>query len=44
MSWTRYAAPQRFYPLAGRVIPWCAGLALVLAPLAAAAALRIAVE
>ena len=30
MSWTRYAAPQRFYPLAGRVIPWCAGLALVL--------------
>ena len=31
MSWSRYAAPQRFYPLAGRVIPWCTGLALVLA-------------
>ena len=30
MSWTRYAAPQRFNALAGRVIPWCAGLALVL--------------
>ena len=31
MSWTRYAAPQRFYPLAGRAIPWFAGLALLLA-------------
>ncbi len=30
MSWTRYAAPQRFYPLAGRAIPWFAGLALLL--------------
>jgi heme exporter protein C len=31
MTWTRYAAPQRFYPLAGRIVPWCAGLALLLA-------------
>ena len=30
MSWTRYAAPQRFYPLAGRAVPWFAGLALLL--------------
>jgi heme exporter protein C len=30
MSWTRYAAPQRFYPLAGKMIPWFAGLALLL--------------
>ena len=21
MSWTRYAAPQRFYPLAGALMP-----------------------
>jgi heme exporter protein C len=30
MSWTRYAAPQRFYPLAGTMVPWFAGLALLL--------------
>jgi heme exporter protein C len=30
MSWTRYAAPQRFYPLAGKAIPWFAALALLL--------------
>jgi len=30
MSWTRYAAPQIFHPLAGRAVPWFAGLALVL--------------
>lgn len=31
MNWTRYAAPQSFYPLAGRLIPWCFGLGLLLA-------------
>ncbi len=31
MSWTRFAAPQRFHALAGRMIPWFAGLAAVLA-------------
>jgi heme exporter protein C len=30
MSWTRYAAPQLFYPLAGKMIPWFAALALLL--------------
>jgi heme exporter protein C len=30
MSWTRYAAPQSFYPLAGKMIPWFAALALLL--------------
>jgi len=27
----RYAAPAVFYPLAGRLVPWCAGVAIVLA-------------
>jgi heme exporter protein C len=30
MSWTRYAAPQSFYPLAGKMMPWFAALALLL--------------
>ena len=30
INWFKYAAPQRFYPLAGHVIPWCGGLAAVL--------------
>jgi heme exporter protein C len=30
MSWTRYAAPQTFYPLAGKMVPWFAVLAVVL--------------
>ena len=30
MSWTHYAAPQRFYPLAGRALPWFAVAALLL--------------
>ena len=30
MSWTRFAAPQRFYPLAGRAIPWFYALAALL--------------
>jgi heme exporter protein C len=29
-SWTRFAAPQRFYPLAGKAVPWFAGLAILL--------------
>ncbi len=29
-SWTRFAAPQRFYPLAGKAVPWFAGLAVLL--------------
>lgn len=28
--WTRYAAPQQFYPLAGRLAPWFAGGAALL--------------
>jgi len=28
-TWTTYAAPSRFYALAGRVIPWCWALAVV---------------
>ena len=27
--WLRYASPARFYPLAGRMLPWFAALALV---------------
>ena len=30
-SWLRFAAPQQFYPLAGRMAPWFAGAAAVLA-------------
>jgi heme exporter protein C len=30
-QWYAYAAPQRFYPLAGRLIPWFAGAAAFLA-------------
>ncbi|MEY4863191.1 MAG: hypothetical protein RLZ51_1286 [Pseudomonadota bacterium] len=30
MNLFRYAAPQSFYPLAGRLLPWFAGLATVL--------------
>lgn len=29
INWYRYSAPHAFYPLAGRLIPWFAGLALV---------------
>jgi len=31
INWFAYAAPQRFYTLAGRMIPWFAAAALVLA-------------
>jgi heme exporter protein C len=29
--WSYFAAPQRFYPLAGRLVPWCAAVAVALA-------------
>ncbi len=30
INWIKYAAPQRFYPLAGAAIPWFGALALML--------------
>jgi heme exporter protein C len=30
INWFKYAAPQRFYPLAGRAVPWFAALAVLL--------------
>jgi heme exporter protein C len=30
-NWSHFAPPQRFYALAGRAVPWCAGIAAVLA-------------
>ncbi len=30
INWFKYAAPQRFYSLAGRVVPWCWAVAAVL--------------
>ena len=42
INWFKYAAPQRFYPLAGRVIPWCGALALLLTVLGLALGLLIA--
>lgn len=29
-NWFRYSSPQAFYPVAGKMIPWCAVAALVL--------------
>ena len=31
VTWTTFAAPSRFYALAGALVPWCWALALVLA-------------
>jgi heme exporter protein C len=31
MNWLKYSSPQAFYPLAGRMLPWFAGAAAVLA-------------
>ena len=31
INWFKYAAPQRFYPLAGRAVPWFSALAALLA-------------
>ncbi len=30
LRWSHYAAPQRFYPLAGKAVPWFAALAALL--------------
>lgn len=30
INWFKYAAPLRFYPLAGRLLPWCYALAALL--------------
>lgn len=30
MIWSKYSAPQAFYPLAGRLIPWFAAVAVIL--------------
>lgn len=30
MNWFRYSSPQALYPLAGKIIPWCAAAALAL--------------
>src|SRR5512135_2425166 len=30
INWFKYSSPQTFFPLAGRVMPWFAGLALIL--------------
>lgn len=27
--WTRFASPARFYPLAGKLVPWCFGAAVL---------------
>lgn len=31
MNWFKYSAPQTFYPLAGKAVPWFLGIAAVLA-------------
>lgn len=30
INWFKYAAPQRFYALAGHIVPWCSALAVLL--------------
>ena len=42
INWFKYAAPQRFYPLAGRVISWCSVLAVLLTLLGLCLGLLIA--
>ena len=31
MNWLKYSSPQTFYPLAGKMVPWFMGVAVVLA-------------
>ena len=31
INWFKYASPATFYPLAGKLVPWCYGLAALLA-------------
>ncbi|MGQ0656559.1 MAG: heme ABC transporter permease CcmC [Chromatiales bacterium] len=42
INWVRYAAPNAFYPLAGRMIPWFASLAAIFAAAGLYAAFFIA--
>jgi len=42
MNWFKYAAPQRFYPMAGTLIPWFGWAALVLAVVGLVVGLGIA--
>lgn len=42
VHWFRYAAPQQFYPLAGKMLPWFWGAAIVLAIAGLAVGLLIA--
>lgn len=29
VTWSKYSAPQALYPLAGKIVPWCAGGAIL---------------
>ena len=42
INWFKYAAPQRFYPLAGKAVPWCVAVAVVLCLVGLALGLFIA--
>ncbi len=42
INWFKYAAPRRFYPLAGKAIPWLGALALLLCVAGLALGLLIA--
>jgi len=42
MNWFKYAAPQRFHPLAGRAVPWFGVAAVLLAVAGLAIALLVA--
>jgi heme exporter protein C len=42
MNWFKYAAPQRFYPMAGTLVPWFGWAALVLAVVGLVVGLGIA--
>ena len=44
VNWFKYAAPQRFYPLAGKAIPWLGALALLLCIAGLALGLESAAE
>ncbi|MBI5449760.1 MAG: heme ABC transporter permease [Gammaproteobacteria bacterium] len=30
INWFKYASPASFYPLAGRLVPWCGGITVIL--------------
>ena len=29
VTWSKYSSPQALYPLAGKIIPWCVGGAIL---------------